>query len=256
MQCTGEGAKGIFIAHFTIDLSDSIRKREERSISHNLRLAFLSLLRFPSGWKKPNQGLPPNLSCRPSLPGACNLTRTALLKVCDSAHTTPDWIAVAVQPRKTPFLSVQRNELKKKKVHEIMDSEFHLRAATTTSGGGAHLPRIKPPPQTASIPAPFTYSPSDDGTDENLLILLHGLGSHRPSFSVFFFFLVFSFQHGGVVFFSLFFFFFKMILFVIQSATLGDTHVPFSKLGRSFKLPQTATLSLRAPEQCVTIHTS
>jgi hypothetical protein len=34
--------------------------------------------------------------------------------------------------------------------------------------------------------------------------------------------------------------------------TSGDTHVPFSKLGRSFKLPQTATLALRAPEQYVT----
>jgi hypothetical protein len=34
--------------------------------------------------------------------------------------------------------------------------------------------------------------------------------------------------------------------------TSGDTHIPFSKLGRSFKLPQTATLALRAPEQYVT----
>ena len=30
---------------------------------------------------------------------------------------------------------------------------------------------------------------------------------------------------------------------------VGDTHLPFGKLGRSFKLPQTATLALRAPEQ-------
>jgi hypothetical protein len=29
----------------------------------------------------------------------------------------------------------------------------------------------------------------------------------------------------------------------------GDSHVPFAKLGRSLKLPQTATLALRAPEQ-------
>jgi hypothetical protein len=42
--------------------------------------------------------------------------------------------------------------------------------------------------------------------------------------------------------------------FVIQLLIFtGDTHVPFSKLGRSFKLPQTATLALRAPEQCVYI---
>ncbi|KAF8589449.1 hypothetical protein K439DRAFT_1645068 [Ramaria rubella] len=48
------------------------------------------------------------------------------------------------------------------------------------------------------------YHPSADGVDENLLILLHGL---------------------------------------------GDTHVPFSKLGKQLHLPQTATLSLRAPEK-------
>ena len=29
----------------------------------------------------------------------------------------------------------------------------------------------------------------------------------------------------------------------------GDTHIPFSKLGKSLKLPQTAILALRAPEQ-------
>ncbi|KAI0922696.1 hypothetical protein AcV5_009598 [Taiwanofungus camphoratus] len=55
-------------------------------------------------------------------------------------------------------------------------------------------PRTKKPPQVSSIPVPFTYSASDDGTDENLLVLLHGLG-------------------------------------------------------RQLKLPQTATLALRAPEQ-------
>ncbi|KAF8892906.1 hypothetical protein BD779DRAFT_1507669 [Infundibulicybe gibba] len=66
------------------------------------------------------------------------------------------------------------------------------------------LPRVKLPPQQSGVPVPFVYYPSDDGTDENLLVLLHGL---------------------------------------------GDTHVPFSKLGRQLKLPQTAILALRAPEQ-------
>ncbi|KAG1737499.1 uncharacterized protein EDB91DRAFT_1140192 [Suillus paluster] len=82
-----------------------------------------------------------------------------------------------------------------------MDSpsaDFHLLAAAS-----APSPRIKPPPQTFSIHTIFSYSPSDDGTDENLLILLHGL---------------------------------------------GDTNVPFARLGRSLKLPQTATLALRAPD--------
>jgi hypothetical protein len=66
--------------------------------------------------------------------------------------------------------------------------------------------RTKLAPQQRSIPMPFTYTASDDGTDENLLVLLHGL---------------------------------------------GDTHLPFAKLGASLKLPQTATLALRALQQYV-----
>ncbi|KAF8653678.1 hypothetical protein AX16_003829 [Volvariella volvacea WC 439] len=65
-------------------------------------------------------------------------------------------------------------------------------------------PRVKPAPSTKRITTPFVYIPSDDGTDENLLIILHGL---------------------------------------------GDTHVPFSRMGGNLKLPQTAVLALRAPEQ-------
>ena len=34
-------------------------------------------------------------------------------------------------------------------------------------------------------------------------------------------------------------------------ASIGDTHVPFAKLGRSLNLPQTATLSIRGPEKYV-----
>jgi len=68
----------------------------------------------------------------------------------------------------------------------------------------SNRPRTKIHPQSTSWPVPFTYIPSDDGTDENLLILLHGL---------------------------------------------GDTHVPFTTLGRSLNLPQTAILALQAPEQ-------
>ena len=46
--------------------------------------------------------------------------------------------------------------------------------------------KTKPPPKASAIPVPFVYHPSDDGTDENLLILLHGLGeqSAHPSPSV------------------------------------------------------------------------
>ena len=48
--------------------------------------------------------------------------------------------------------------------------EFHIREAASTSA------KVKPPPKTSKIPSQFFYGPSDDGTDENLLIFLHGLG--------------------------------------------------------------------------------
>ncbi|KAH9947820.1 hypothetical protein B0H21DRAFT_302068 [Amylocystis lapponica] len=78
-------------------------------------------------------------------------------------------------------------------------ADIHIRESATTS-----RPRTKPPPKAHHVHVPYAYNPSDDGTDENLLILLHGL---------------------------------------------GDTEVPFTRLGRQLKLPQTATLALRAPEQ-------
>ncbi|EGO01078.1 hypothetical protein SERLA73DRAFT_50932 [Serpula lacrymans var. lacrymans S7.3] len=77
--------------------------------------------------------------------------------------------------------------------------DIHLRDTSDPSTG-----KTKPPPKKSLIPVPFSYTPSDDGTDENILILFHGL---------------------------------------------GDSHVPFGKLGRQLKLPQTATLALQAPEQ-------
>jgi len=81
-------------------------------------------------------------------------------------------------------------------------ADIHVQETSTTSQ--TVLPRVKPSPKNSKVPGQFFYAPSDDGTDENLLILLHGL---------------------------------------------GDTHIPFSKLGKSLKLPQTAVLALRAPEQ-------
>ncbi|KAI0776568.1 hypothetical protein BD413DRAFT_490783 [Trametes elegans] len=78
------------------------------------------------------------------------------------------------------------------------EREITIRESTNT------IPRVKTPPKSSAITVPFAYSPSDDGTDENLLILLHGL---------------------------------------------GDTQIPFAKLGRQLHLPQTATLALRAPEK-------
>ncbi|KAI0640881.1 hypothetical protein C8Q79DRAFT_1037718 [Trametes meyenii] len=78
------------------------------------------------------------------------------------------------------------------------EQEIATRESTTNT------PKVKPHPKSSEIPVPFVYSPSDDGTDENLLILLHGL---------------------------------------------GDTQIPFGRLGRQLHLPQTATLALRAPEK-------
>ena len=51
-------------------------------------------------------------------------------------------------------------------------SVLHLKPSETTS------PRVKPFPKSKTLSVPFSYAPSDDGTDENLLILLHGLGEH------------------------------------------------------------------------------
>ncbi|KAL5504217.1 SAC7 [Sanghuangporus vaninii] len=83
--------------------------------------------------------------------------------------------------------------------------ELHVKEASAPSSSSVTTsPRVKPAPSKDAIPVPFDYAPSDDGTDENLLILLHGL---------------------------------------------GDTHIPFGKLGRQLHLPQTATLALRAPQQ-------
>ncbi|KAF7329754.1 Abhydrolase-2 domain-containing protein [Mycena kentingensis (nom. inval.)] len=48
-------------------------------------------------------------------------------------------------------------------------------------------PRTKPAPSKTGIPVPFSYAPSDDGTDENLLFLLHGLGkcdTHTPFYKL------------------------------------------------------------------------
>ncbi|KAF4612678.1 hypothetical protein D9613_011710 [Agrocybe pediades] len=81
-------------------------------------------------------------------------------------------------------------------------SEFHVREAASSYENTT--PKVKPAPKTSKIPSKFFYAASNDGTDENLLVLLHGL---------------------------------------------GDTEIPFSKLGKSLKLPQTAVLALRAPEQ-------
>jgi hypothetical protein len=55
-------------------------------------------------------------------------------------------------------------------------AETALNVGTEASSSSNGTPRIKPPPSTGKMPIVFSYSPSRDGVDENLLILLHGLG--------------------------------------------------------------------------------
>lgn len=44
-------------------------------------------------------------------------------------------------------------------------------------------PRVKQAPTRKGLGTPFVYHHSADGTDENLLILLHGLGARAAFFS-------------------------------------------------------------------------
>ena len=52
-----------------------------------------------------------------------------------------------------------------------VEPEIHLRETSAND-----VPRVKPAPKAEGITVPFSYTSSDDGTDENLLIVLHGLG--------------------------------------------------------------------------------
>lgn len=54
-----------------------------------------------------------------------------------------------------------------------MTTELHLKDRKSYS-----TPSVKPIPQSPEIPVPFLYWSSNDGTDENLLIILHGLGRY------------------------------------------------------------------------------
>jgi hypothetical protein len=56
-----------------------------------------------------------------------------------------------------------------------MSTDIHLHEQSDSR------PRTKIAPKPSSIPTPFFYLPSEDGTDENLLILLHGLGTQYSS---------------------------------------------------------------------------
>ena len=42
---------------------------------------------------------------------------------------------------------------------------------------------------------------------------------------------------------------YSLNLFLFEKIIIGDTHIPFGRLGKQLKLPQTAILAIRAPEQ-------
>lgn len=59
--------------------------------------------------------------------------------------------------------------------------DLHIREPSSSTQSLS--PKIKPPPKKSSLNVQFTYSPSDDGTDENILLFLQGLGDTLAPFS-------------------------------------------------------------------------
>lgn len=55
-------------------------------------------------------------------------------------------------------------------------SENEVTVGPETQPARSNSPKKKPAPRKGKCPLEFVYHPSHDGTDENLLILLHGLG--------------------------------------------------------------------------------
>jgi hypothetical protein len=56
----------------------------------------------------------------------------------------------------------------------MAEQEIHIQESVTSPD----VDKVKLAPKKSAIPVPFFYASSDDGTDENLLILLHGLGAY------------------------------------------------------------------------------
>lgn len=77
-------------------------------------------------------------------------------------------------------------------------------------------------PDPRKVKLSFDYTPSADGINLNLLVLLHGLGNLK--------------------------YYNSTSLNTHWTYPIGDSKKPFSNLGKQLKLPQTATLSVQAPE--------
>jgi hypothetical protein len=71
--------------------------------------------------------------------------------------------------------SMQGPELALRSYHGTLLQTMSEPELVLSPATDASLPRTKRVPD-ASVLQAHAYAPSDDGTDENLLILLHGLG--------------------------------------------------------------------------------
>lgn len=109
------------------------------------------------------------------------------------------------------------------------ESELIVGPESVSNSSSTVSPKRKPAPVfgkgKGKLPLKFEYSPSEDGIDENLLIMLHGLGRLGDNMNR---------LH-------------RQKADTVWVYTTGDTEKPFANLGRQLRLPQTAVLSLRAP---------
>lgn len=61
-------------------------------------------------------------------------------------------------------------------------SGTELTVGPETQPPRSDIPKEKPAPEKGKFPLKFVYHPSPDGIDENLLIMLHGLGKPNNTF--------------------------------------------------------------------------
>jgi len=60
---------------------------------------------------------------------------------------------------------------------QMEGTETEITVGPEATSIASTVPKDKPAPKNGKLPVRFVYHPSPDGVDENLLIMLHGLGS-------------------------------------------------------------------------------
>jgi len=63
------------------------------------------------------------------------------------------------------------------------DTETEITVGPEATSIASTVPKNKPAPKNEKLPVRFVYHPSPDGVDENLLIMLHGLGDTEAPFA-------------------------------------------------------------------------